>query len=171
MATEEDALALLTDIVRTKRHALTAIARSEGLTPEDAVDCVQDGLSTLLDLTQTGGVDPGADPSAVLAIIVRNAARNGRRRHFRARPHEELESNEPPDDRLVLPEDLVARAEEQVRLRACVSELCEIQRAVITLRMLEERPGEDVAVALGISKEYVAVLLHRAKRALRACMA
>jgi RNA polymerase sigma-70 factor (ECF subfamily) len=36
--------------------------------------------------------------------------------------------------------------------------------------MLEERPGEDVALALGILKGHVAVLLHRAKRALRACM-
>jgi len=56
------------------------------------------------------------------------------------------------------------------RLRACVSELCEIQRAVVTLRMLDERPGEDVAMVLGISRGHVAVLLHRAKRALRACM-
>ena len=167
---EQDALERLTEVVRAKRGTLTALARSEGLTPEDAVDAVQEGLCTMLDLTQTGGVDPAADPFAVLATIVRNASRNRRRRHFRARPHEEFGAAEPPDDRLVLQEDLLARAEEQVRLRACVSELCEIQRAVVTLRMLEERPGEDVAAALGISKGHVAVLLHRAKRALRACM-
>src|SRR3954447_57672 len=118
---EQDALELLTQAVRAKRGALTALARSEGLTPEDAVDCVQEGLCTLLDLTQTGGVDPGADPSGLLATIVRNAARNLRRRHFRARPHEELGPHEPLDDQLVLPEELLARAEEQVRLRACVS--------------------------------------------------
>jgi RNA polymerase sigma-70 factor (ECF subfamily) len=169
-AEEPDALERLSLVVRAKRGVLTALARSEGLTPEDAVDCVQEGLCTLLDLTQTGGIDPAGDPSAVLATIVRNAARNGRRRHFRARPHEELADDATPDDRL-LPEDLLERAEEHVRLRACVLELCEIQRAVVTLRMLEERPGEDVAEALGISKGHVAVLLHRAKRALRACMA
>src|SRR4051812_23039098 len=88
---EQDPLERLTQIVRTQRGALTALARSEGLTPEDAVDCVQEGLCTLLDLTQTGGVDPTVDPSGVLATIVRNAARNQRRRHFRARPHDELE--------------------------------------------------------------------------------
>jgi RNA polymerase sigma-70 factor (ECF subfamily) len=165
-----DALDRLTQVVRAQRGALTALARSEGLTPEDAVDCVQEGLCTLLDLTQTGGVDPTAEPSAVLATIVRNAARNGRRRHFRARPHEAIGPNDPPDPDLVLQEELLARAEDHVRLRACVSELCEIQRAVVTLRMLEERPGEDVAQALGISPGHVAVLLHRAKRALRACM-
>jgi RNA polymerase sigma-70 factor (ECF subfamily) len=41
----------------------------------------------------------------------------------------------------------------------------------VTLRMLEEQPGEDVAAALGITPGHVAVLLHRAKRSLRACMA
>ena len=70
----------------------------------------------------------------------------------------------------LIPEQLLARAEEQVRLRGCVAELCEIQRAVVSLRMLEERPGEDVAALLGISANHVAVLLHRAKSALRACM-
>lgn len=44
------------------------------------------------------------------------------------------------------------------------------REAVVTLRMLEEQPGDDVARALGISAGHVAVLLHRAKRALRACM-
>ncbi len=39
----------------------------------------------------------------------------------------------------------------------------------MTLRMLEEQPGEDVARAR-ISAGHVAVLLHRAKLALRACM-
>jgi RNA polymerase sigma-70 factor (ECF subfamily) len=169
-AADLDPLDRLTQLVRERRGALTAIARSEGLTPEDAVDCVQEGLCTLLDLTQTGGIDPSADPSGVLATIVRNAARNGRRRHFRARPHDSIGADDRPDEDLVLQEDLLARAEDHVRLRACVSELCEIQRAVVTLRMLEERPGEDVAQALGISPNHVAVLLLRAKRALRACM-
>ena len=36
--------------------------------------------------------------------------------------------------------------------------------------MLEERPGEDVAAALGLSRGHVDVLLHRAKASLRVCM-
>jgi RNA polymerase sigma-70 factor (ECF subfamily) len=67
-------------------------------------------------------------------------------------------------------DELIARAEDHVRLSACVDELCEIQKAVVTLRMLDEHPGEDVAQALGITPGYVAVLLHRAKASLRACM-
>ena len=48
--------------------------------------------------------------------------------------------------------------------------LCDTQRAVVSLRLLEERRGEDVAEALGISRAYVDVLLHRAKRSLTSCM-
>ena len=74
------------------------------------------------------------------------------------------------DSELVLQEELLTRAEDVVRLRACVAELCEIQRAVVTLRLLEERPGENVAELLGVSQNHVAVLLYRAKSALRTCM-
>jgi RNA polymerase sigma-70 factor, ECF subfamily len=167
---DEDILERLSQVARERRAALAALARSEGLTPQDAVECVQEGLCTLLDLVQTGNLKPEADISSTLAAIVRNAARNRRRLHSVSHPHEDIESREPADPRLILQEEQVEKAEELVRLRACVAELCEIQRAVVTLRMLEERPGEDVAELLGISKGHVAVLLFRAKDALRACM-
>jgi RNA polymerase sigma-70 factor (ECF subfamily) len=41
---------------------------------------------------------------------------------------------------------------------------------VVTLRMLDQVPGEDVARTLGITAGHVAVLLHRAKASLLACM-
>jgi RNA polymerase sigma-70 factor (ECF subfamily) len=168
---ERDPLERIAGLVRAERSALAAQARAEGVTPEDAVDCVQEGLCTLLDFAARGALpeDPG-EWGAVLARMVQNAARNRRRRHFRALPHESLDAHPLALADVPATAELVARAEEHVRLRACVEELCEIQRAVVTLRMLEEQPGEDVAQALGISAGHVAVLLHRAKRALYACM-
>lgn len=165
-----DPLDVLSALARTRRASLAALARSEGATPEDAVDCVQEALCTLLTQNQLATLPVDSDAlGAVLAATVRNAARNRRRRHFRAAPHEELDAQAVGDG---APTDvLIARAEEHVRLRACVAELCEIQKAVVTLRMLEESSGEDVARALGISPGYVAVLLHRARHALRECMA
>jgi DNA-directed RNA polymerase specialized sigma24 family protein len=38
------------------------------------------------------------------------------------------------------------------------------------MRMRDERDGEDVAAALGITRNYVDVLLRRAKAALFVCM-
>jgi RNA polymerase sigma-70 factor (ECF subfamily) len=61
-------------------------------------------------------------------------------------------------------------AENTVRLRQCLASPCSVQRAVVTLRLLDERSGEDVADALGLSRGYVDVLVHRAKAALRLCM-
>jgi RNA polymerase sigma-70 factor (ECF subfamily) len=164
---------LLDEWLRTaqaERGRLAAIARSEGLTPEDAVDCVQDALCTLLDLVRTGQLESVTNPAPLLTTIVRNAARNDRRRHFRARPHEAIDAVELADREAPFADDLLARAVDRLRLRACVAELCEIQRAVVTLRILEERPGEDVAALLGITKNHAAVLLHRAGASLRACM-
>ncbi len=165
-----DVLTHVSALAQRERSALAALARAEGVSAEDAVDCVQEGLCTLL--TRAGEQKLPEDPAdwgAVLATIVRNAARNRRRRHHSARPHEPLDDEALHAD-LPGTDVLIARAEEHVRLRACVADLCEIQQAVVTLRMLEERPGQDVARALGITPGHVAVLLHRAKAALRVCM-
>jgi RNA polymerase sigma factor (sigma-70 family) len=165
-----DPLELLSDLARTERSALAAVARAEGVSAEDAVECVQEALCTLLVMTRQSSAPTPSEWPPVLTGMVRNAARNRRRRHFRARPHDALEESALADPHAVVADELIARAEEHVRLRACVEDLCEIQKAVVTLRLLEEQPGQDVARALGISTNHVAVLLHRAKAALRACM-
>jgi RNA polymerase sigma-70 factor (ECF subfamily) len=141
------------------------------MTSADAVDCLQEALCTFVDAATRGAL-PAAEEewSSLLAGMVRNAARNRRRRHFRSKPHDGLDDHPLTPERALAADDLVARAEEHIRLRECVEELCEIQRAVVTLRMLEEQPGDDVAKELGITSGHVAVLLHRAKAALRACM-
>jgi len=160
----------VTELVRRERGALAALARSEGVSPEDAVDCVQDALCTFLTRVRQAALPEDIEQwGPLLAAMVKNAARNRRRRHFRARPHIELDA-EPLGDDATATDEAIARAETHLRLRACVEDLCEVERAVVTLRMLEQRAGEDVARVLGISSGYVAVLLHRAKHALRVCM-
>src|SRR5688572_15100325 len=47
-------LDLIGDLVRHGRRDLAAVARREGLGPEDAVDAVQDALCTFLGLAQRG---------------------------------------------------------------------------------------------------------------------
>ncbi len=167
-----DPLDVLERVLHARRAELARVARREGLAPEDAVDCVQDALCTYLMLAGRGDApgDAAAHP-AFLVEIVRNAARNKRRRHHLSRPHAGLDvvdAHATSTDEHS--EALVARAEEHVRLRACVDRLCDTQKAVVTLRLLEERRGEDVAEVLGISRGYVDVLLHRAKASLRVCM-
>jgi RNA polymerase sigma-70 factor (ECF subfamily) len=162
---QADVLERLSRIVRQERGALVAVARTEGLNAEEAVECVQDALATFLSRDE---VDAEHEVAS-LKTIVKNAARNFRRAHRRRMPHAPIEDTPLP---AIDPnaEALLSHAEDVVRLRACVAELCSIQRAVITLRLLEERSGEDVAVQLGITRKHVDVLVHRAKGSLRVCM-
>ena len=167
----EDILDRLSRLARSHRSELVGLARAEGVDPEDAVDALQEGLCTFLDLAGRGSLPESEKECArMLAGMVRNAARNRRRRHHRSKPHDSLDAHPLASPTALPADDLLAKAEQHVRLRECVEELCAIQRAVVTLRMLEEQPGEDVAHALGISAGHVAVLLHRAKLALRVCM-
>lgn len=160
-----DRLEQLSLIVRSERGALVAVARSEGLSAEEAVECVQDALATFLSRDE-----PAENPIASLKTIVRNASRNFRRRHRRSLPHEPIDVGREPPAQGRDAEALLAHAEDVVRLRACVAELCSVQRAVVMLRLLEERSGEDVAEVLGITRGHVDVLVHRAKASLRVCM-
>ena len=116
-------------------------------------------------------VDAGDESRRLLITLTRNVARNRRRLHARAKPHTadpELLAALPAADARA--DEIIAAAEDQIRLHRCVQTLAEVQRAVVTLRMLDDVPGEDVAAALGITPGHVAVLLHRAKINLLTCM-
>lgn len=163
-----DPLEWLTAIIRTDRPRLIQIARGEGLAAEDALECVQDALCGEL-IRANGEPITEAHARARLTVTVRNAARNARRLHSRAKEHIHWEASEHSSDRPTA-ETLVAEAEDVVRLNACVAELCEIQRSVVLLRLLEERSGQDVAEELGMKRNYVDVLLARARSSLKVCM-
>jgi len=163
-------LDLLGALILAERARWVAVARGQGLGPQDAIESVQESLCKVLRALMTGDIDvPQERLAAYVAGVVRNAARNGRRRHHRARPHVSLDEMDLADEQPTS-EALVAQAEEHVRLHACVARLCDTQRAVVTLRLLQEQAGEDVAGALGITRNHVDVLLHRAKRQLRSCL-
>jgi RNA polymerase sigma-70 factor (ECF subfamily) len=160
------------DLARQHRARLAAVARREGLGAEDAVDTVQEAFHTFLTLPAARALT-GADDDArrLLITITRNAARNRRRAHALARPHTgdagvlaSLHDEGPAAD------ELLATAEAHLQLASCVRCLGDAQRAVVSLRLLDDVPGEDVARALGISPGHVAVLLHRARANLTACM-
>jgi RNA polymerase sigma-70 factor, ECF subfamily len=165
-------LAWVGRLVHEHRAALARIARREGLEAADAFDTVQDAFYTFIKLPQARTLVDQPDQSRnLLAALARNVARNRRRLHALARPHVR--------DPAVLEkipagvssiEETIAAAEEHVRLAGCLRTLAEIPRAVVTLRMLDEVAGDDVARILGISSGHVAVLLHRAKASLLACM-
>jgi RNA polymerase sigma-70 factor (ECF subfamily) len=160
----------VTRLVHAQRGLLAGVARREGLTPADAFDAVQEALHTFLTMPEAARlVDDAEQSRKLLSTLTRNVARNRRRLHAVARPHDGALEELADDARSV--EDTLVAAEEHVRLEGCMRTLAEIPRAVVTLRMLDELPGEDVARTLGLTSGHVAVLLHRAKARLLECMA
>jgi len=162
----------VTRLVHTHRGRLYRLARKEGLRDDDALDCVQDAFHTFLLLPQARQlVESNVDSLRLLSVLVRNHARNRRRRHDLARPHDsgdEALAGFPDED---LPADeLISRAQDFAMMIGCLETLGKLQKSVVSLRMLDEVAGEDVAAMLGVSATHVAVLLHRAKQNLRSCM-
>jgi RNA polymerase sigma-70 factor (ECF subfamily) len=162
----------VTRLFHAHRGRLSRLARREGLREEDSLDCVQDAFHTFLLLPQARQLVQSNDESIkLLSALVRNHARNRRRRHKIARPHDS------DDEALALltaeavpVDELMARAQECALMIGCLDHLGTLQRAVVSLRMLDEVGGEDVAAMLGLPPSHVAVLLHRAKLNLRSRM-
>lgn len=67
-------------------------------------------------------------------------------------------------------DQLIEMAERHVAVLGCAQQLGEVQRHVVTLRMIEEFSAAEVARVLGLTPTHVAVVLHRAKANLRRCL-
>ena len=158
-------------LAREHTRGLTKVAAREGLGGEDAIDAVQEAFITFLQLPQARSMaSVDEDVFAFLGVIVRNAARNARRRHHRAMPHVPIEDHPQVDDEPSI-DEWIERAEDHVAVLGCVQRLVDIQRHVVTLRLLDEMSNSEVAQALALQPGTVAVHLHRAKIALQRCLA
>jgi RNA polymerase sigma-70 factor (ECF subfamily) len=157
------------DLARDHARRLAAVARREGLSGDDALDAVQEGFRTLLGRDDAGLRERPDEAALLLTAIVRNAARNLRRRRHRAAPHRELDDADLVDEQR--PDEALVHATEVEQLAGCVAGLPEVHRHVVAMRVLEEVSGADTARALGLTPGHVAVLLHRARAQLAQCMA
>jgi RNA polymerase sigma-70 factor, ECF subfamily len=161
----------LSDLARLHTRALSRVARAEGLSADDALDAVQEAFQTFLDLPEARTlVGHELDSRRLLSAVVRNVARNMRRRAFRRLPHDDIAGRPELADDVPGVDELLARAEDEFRLMGCVSRLSDIQQRVVRLRMLEELSGDDVARELSLRPDHVATLLYRAKKELFRCV-
>src|SRR5437870_3041272 len=111
-----------------REHAgrMAAIARREGVAAADVLDVVQDAFQTLLQRPEVERVRERPDEAArLLAAIVRNAARNARRRHRHAKPHHEIDEATLASD-AAGPEAAVGNAETAAQLVGCMARLGEV---------------------------------------------
>jgi RNA polymerase sigma-70 factor (ECF subfamily) len=129
----------VTRLVHQHRARLVRVVRREGLGSEDALDCVQDAFYGFLTLPQARLLVEEPDDSAkLLTVLAKNVARNRRRRHDRSRPHFSDEITlEALEARGASADQVVAEAQEYALVVGCMATLNQMQRAVVTLRLLD----------------------------------
>lgn len=159
-------------LIGEHRAAMVRAALDEGLSADESLDAVQEAALTVLGRQEWARLDEAPDDAArLLATVVRNHARNLRKRHWRR----DVSLDALPEAAEV---DLAARqldealeeAQAHVALTGCLATLKETQRAVVLARFFEGSSGLEVAQSLGLTAGNVAVTLHRARKQLRSCV-
>lgn len=132
--------------------------------PHAAHDLAQQVLLMTLERLRAGKIrDPEKIASFVLGtcrMTVLEIRRGTWRRERLLEAHGGTEAFEAP-------EPLALDAE---RLARCLEALAERERSVVTLSFLADKPGDEVAQALGLTAGNVRVIRHRALARLRECM-
>ncbi len=107
---------------------------------------------------------------ARLGALVNSVCNNVVLEHYRAKSRTAAGIDEVPEDRMVATEPTGTGAESreaQLLVRRILSELPDRDRRLLQLVLLEERDKDAVCAELGLSRDYLRVLLHRAKQSFK----
>jgi RNA polymerase sigma-70 factor (ECF subfamily) len=105
-----------------------------------------------------------------LGALVNSVCNHVLLEHYRAKSRTTSNIDEMPEEHFVATETLGAGAESreaQLLVRRILSELPDRDRRLLQLVLLEERDKDAVCAELGLSREYLRVLLHRAKQSFK----
>jgi RNA polymerase sigma-70 factor, ECF subfamily len=118
-------------------------------------------VRVLVTLKQKGGITSpealGAFVNSVCSNVLFELYRSGSRLTPLDEGHDE------PDERRVSAEATLMAAEEETRVRAALAGLPQKDRDVLRLLFFEERDKDAVCQELNVDRNYLRVLLHRAK--------
>ena len=105
-----------------------------------------------------------------LGALVNSVCNNVLLEHYRAKSRTTSSIDEIPEDRFVATEAPGTGAESreaQLLVRKILSDLPDRDRRLLQLVLLEERDKDAVCAELGLSREYLRVLVHRAKQSFK----
>ena len=112
-------------------------------------------------LRTTEGVRHPERLGALVNSVCNNVLQEAFRSETRHPPLPE-EYSDPPDSTVNVEGELITR-ESQRRVRRVIGEMDEPERQLLQALFLDERERDEVCQRLGVSREYLRVLLHRAK--------
>ena len=116
-------------------------------------------------LREKGGLANAGTLGAFVNSVCNNVLFEAYRTNARATPLEE--TYDPPDDRQADAENRLMADEERERVRNALAEMPERDRKLLTLLFFEGRDKEEVSRMMNVDRNYLRVLLHRAKATFR----
>ncbi len=154
--TERDFVAYFGELLAIK-------LRSRLRAPELIQDVTQETFLRVLRTLRESGIDnPEALGSFVNSVCTNILFEVYRAQSRVADPVEERVSDEMPAD------SVMAGEEERAQIRSVLSELPEKDRKILRWLFFEERDKGEVCRSLQVDREYLRVLVHRAKQRFRA---
>lgn len=146
---------------------LIALKLRSRLNSREAVEDVrQETFVRVLTMVRANEIrEPGQ-----LGSLVNSVCNNVLLEHYRAKSRTTSSIEDVPADSLAATESMGSGAESreaQLLVRRILNELPDRDRRLLQLVLLEERDKDAVCAELGLSREYLRVLIHRAKRSFK----
>ena len=149
--TERDFVAYFTELLAIK-------LRSRLRSQDQVEDVIQETFARVLKTLRGPGVEnPGA-----LGSFVNSVCNNVLFEFYRTQSRFSAEVEDRPAEDPAA-EDVMANEEERHAVRLVMAELPEKDRTILRWLFFDERDKEEVCRALNVDREYLRVLLHRAK--------
>jgi RNA polymerase sigma-70 factor (ECF subfamily) len=140
--------------------------RARVSSPDAIEDVRQETFVRVLTLVRANEI---RDPER-LGALVNSVCNHVLLEHYRAKGRTTGSLDETPEEHLVAPETTGSGAESreaQLLVRKILGDMPERDRRLLQLVLLEERDKDAVCAELGLTREYLRVLVHRAKRSFR----
>ena len=144
---------------------LGRLARGLGFSSADAEDLVQTVAATFLEIMPR--FEGRSSLRTFLFGIMRRKAAE-MRRGARRIEHDDAALARAPDG--VDGESRLANAELGLVIDECIDQLPQKQRTAARLRFQQQQATEDIGERLGVSGNYLGLLIHRAREHLRDCV-
>lgn len=119
----------------------------------------------LTTLKEKGGLTSAESLGAFVNAVCNNVLFEMYRAGSRVEPL--ADDHDAPDDRSQTPESVLVDEEDRARVRYVLAELTGRERDVLKWLFFEERDKDEVCRALNVDRNYLRVLLHRAKARFR----
>ena len=170
---DEEYVRLLTERdPETERHFVTYFSeliriklRSKLKSPQLIEEVRQETFLRVLNTLRRGGLQNAAGLGAFVNTVCNNVMMESIRQESKTRPYPE-EDFDVPDTRADAESELVSEERKQM-VKKVLSGLPPKQRDLLRMVFLEERDKEEICRQFNVDREYLRVLIHRAKECFR----